>query len=166
MQTAYIQTLIDYNYGEHHKVWHDCIMQLSDDQFYRDTGYSHGSIHADVVHVMSGEWWWISRAQGKSPQANFQPADYPDRPAIRARWDEIEAEVRGFVNDLDEAKLACPVQYTTPQGEVIDNHVWRILLHMLNHGTVHRAEIMAMSHLVGGPTFDISMMRYLYGSRY
>jgi uncharacterized damage-inducible protein DinB len=49
---------------------------------------------------------------------------------------------------------------------VIDNHVWTILLHLCNHGLIHRAEIFAIAHQVGGPTFDLSMMRYLYDGRY
>ena len=166
MKLDYLKTMIDYNYGEHRKVWDGCITQLTDEQFQRDTGYSHGSIHDDVVHVMSAEWWWISRAQGKSPRAGYKAVDFPTRESIRVRWDEIEAEVRGFVDGLDNTTLGNPVQYTTPGGEVIDNYVWHILLHMLNHGTIHRAEIMAMSAMVGGQSFDLSLMRWLYGSRY
>ena len=59
MTPEYIQTLIEYNYAEHHKVWDQCIMQLTDEQFTGDSGYSHGSIHQEVVHVMNGEWWWM-----------------------------------------------------------------------------------------------------------
>ena len=166
MTPEYIKTLIDYNYTEHHKVWDRCIMQLTDAQFTRDSGYSHGSIHQEVVHVMNGEWWWISRAQGQSPQSQPPVETYPTREIIRARWDEIEAEVRRFVDGLNADRLDSPVQYTTPRGEVIDNHVWKILLHLCNHGTIHRAEIMAIAAQIGGPTFDLSFMRYLYGSRY
>src|SRR5690606_6782419 len=166
MNLEAIRTLIDYNYGEHRTVWNDCIMQLTEEQFTRDSRSSHGSIHAEVVHVMNGDWWWIERAQGKSPQSQPKAAEFPTRAIIRARWDEVEAEVRGFVDQLDEAALAAPVQYTTPKGEVIDNHVWKILLHLCNHGTIHRAEILAIAAQMGGPTFDLSFMRYLYGSRY
>ena len=111
MKLDYLKTMIDYNYAEHRKVWANCIMQLTEEQFTRDTGYSHGSIHADVVHVMSGEWWWISRAQGQSPQANYKTADFPTRESIRARWDEIEAEVRGFVAHLLRSDTEhCPIK--------------------------------------------------------
>ena len=166
MSLDYIKTFVEYNYYEHHKVWDDCVMQLTEEQFMRDSGYSHGSIHEQVVHVMNGEWWWISRAQGKSPQRQPGTDEYPTREIIRARWDEIEAEVRGFVNGLDETSFASPVQYTTPKGDVIDNTVWQILLHMLNHCTIHRAEIMAISDMVGGPSFDLSFMRWRTNGRY
>lgn len=166
MSLEIIRSFVDYNYGEHRKVWDLCVMQLSEDQFRQESGYSHGSIHAEMVHVMNAERWWLLRAQGQSPLSQPEIDAYPTRESIRSRWDEIEAEMRAFVDGLDETSLFAPVQYTTPKGEVIDNSVWQILLHLLNHGTIHRAEIMAISHLVGGPTFDISYMRWAYDGRY
>lgn len=165
MTLDYIHTLFEYNYWEHRHVWDDCVMHLSDTQFYQDTGYSHGSIHAELVHVMSGEWWWLARAQGYSHPRSLHTADYPDRDSIRAKWDSIEADVRAFITSLNADGLDRAVRYTTPDGRVVDNHVWKILFHIINHGTIHRAEIMTISHRIGGPSFDLSLMQWLLGGR-
>lgn len=161
-----IRTLLDYHYAEQHKVWQDCILQLEEVQFLYDSHYSHGSIRDSLVHVLNGEWLWLERAQGRSPVTRHDASDFPDRAALGARMDEIEAEVRAFAAGLDDAGLAAPVQYTTAQGERIDNRVWHILLHIPNHGLIHRAEIMALSDRMGGPSFDLSLMRWLYNGRY
>jgi uncharacterized damage-inducible protein DinB len=166
MNLHYLNTLYDYHYWEQRRVWDDCVMQLSETQFMQDSGYSHGSIHAEVVHVMAGEQWWLARAKGESPQVQLQVANFPDRTSIRQQWDQVEAAMRAFISQLDETRLAAPVQYTTPKGEVIDNHVWAILLHVINHGTIHRAEILAIAHRLGGNTFDLSFMRWLKQGRY
>ncbi len=156
-----LRTLYDYHYWELHHVWNDCVMQLSDAQFRQDSGYSHGSIHAEVVHLMNGEWLWLARARGQSPQGDLTPADYPDRAGIRTKWDHIETEMRGFVATMNTDTLEAAVHYTLPQGAQVENHVWKILFHILNHGTIHRAEIMAISHQIGGPSFDLSFMQWL-----
>ncbi len=161
-----VRTLLDYHYAEQHKVWQDCILQLEEVQYIYDMDYSHGSIRDCLVHMLNGEWWWLERARGRSPVTRQPASDFPDRVAVGARMDAIEAEVRAFAGGLDAAGLAAPVQYSTPEGERIDNHVWHILLHIANHGLIHRAEIMAMSARMGGPSFDLSLMRWLYNGRY
>ena len=166
MTPEIIHTLLDYHYAELRKVWQDCVLQLDDQQYFHDLGYSHGSIHECLTHVLHAECWWLARARGRSPRSRLSGSDFPDRMALRARMDEVEAEVRAFAGALDAAGLAAPVQYSTPEGERIDNRVWHILLHIANHGLIHRAEIMAMSHRLGGPSFDLSLMRWLYDGRY
>ncbi len=166
MDLQHLSTLYDYHYWELRRVWDDCVMQLSEAQFQQDSGYSHGSIHAEVVHVMAGEAWWLARAKGESRREQFKIADFPDRASIRQQWDAVESDMREFIQQLDTESLAAPVQYTTPAGDVIDNHVWAILLHVINHGTIHRAEIMAIAHRLGGNTFDLSFMRWLKQGKY
>lgn len=161
-----IGTLLDYHYAELHKVWQDCVMQLDEAQYFHDSGYSHGSIHETMVHVLNAERTWLARARGGAPAQHLTGSDCPDRAALRARLDEVEAEVRAFAGGLDAEALAAPARYTAPTGERIDNRVWHILLHIANHGLIHRAEVMAMSAALGGPSFDLSLMRWLYAGRY
>ncbi|MDE0609452.1 MAG: DinB family protein [Anaerolineaceae bacterium] len=161
-----IRTLLDYHYGEQQKVWQDCVLQLDEAQYLQDSGYSHGSIHETLLHVLNGEWTWLERARGDGAASPRSAADLPDRAALAARLAEVEAEVRAFAGGLDEAGLAAPAPYMSAAGERIDNRVWHILLHIANHGLIHRAEIMAMSARMGGPSFDLSLMRWLYKGRY
>lgn len=166
MTPEIVRTLLDYHYGEQHKVWHNCVLKLEPAQYVYDTQYSHGSIRETLLHVLNGEWTWLERARGRSPVPNFSADDLPQRAALGEKLAEVEAEVRAFAGGLDEAGLAAPAQYVSPAGELIDNRVWHILLHVANHGLIHRAEIMAMSARMGGPSFDLSLMRWLYDGRY
>ena len=160
-----IRTLLDYHYGEQQKVWQDCVQQLDETQYLQDTGYSHGSIHETLLHVLNGEWTWLERARGRPPLRRFSAGDLPGRAELGEKLEEVGAELREFAAGLDEAGLAAPAPYTSAAGEHIDNRVWHILLHIANHGLIHRAEIMAMSARMGGPSFDLSLMRWLYQGR-
>lgn len=161
-----VRTLLDYHYAEQHKVWQQCILKLEPVQYVYNSKYSHGSIRDTLIHVLNGEWAWLERARGRSPAPNFSDADLPERAELGEKLEQVEAEVREFADGLDEAGLAAPAPYVSAAGEHIDNRVWHILLHIANHGLIHRAEIMAMSARMGGPSFDLSLMRWLYDGRY
>ena len=161
-----VRTLLDYHYAEQRKVWQDCVLQLDEQQYIGDTNYAHGSIRETLLHVLNGEWTWLERARGRSPAPRFSTVDLPERAEMGAALDRVGAEVRAFAGGLDETGLAAPARYTSAAGERIDNRVWHILLHIANHGLIHRAEIMALSAGLGGPSFDLSLMRWLYKGRY
>ena len=161
-----VRTLLDYHYAEQHKVWQNCILKLEPGQYTLDTKYSHGSIRDSLIHVLNGERTWLARARGDAAATPHLADDFPDRAALGEGFAEVEAEVRAFASGLDEAGLAAPAPYISAAGEHIDNRVWHILLHIANHGLIHRAEIMSMSAGMGGPSFDLSLMRWLYKGRY
>ncbi|PJF40554.1 MAG: hypothetical protein CUN55_12570 [Phototrophicales bacterium] len=160
MKLDYIRTLYDYNYWAHKRVW-TCVIQLSEEQFQRPLDYSIGSIHAQIVHTMSAEHVWFSRLRGESPQKMFQPEDYPTFDSIRQTWDKIESQVYDYLNQLDEATLASELIYQNTKGQNFSTSIWGILLHVVNHGTDHRAQTLAMIDRVGGPTIDQDLIRYL-----
>jgi uncharacterized damage-inducible protein DinB len=160
MNADTIRMLYDYNYWAHRMVW-DCVTQLSEADFKRNTGYSWGSVHAQVVHTMGAEWIWFSRLQGTSPDSMLQTDDYPDYASIRARWDEIEAEVRAYVNGLTDEQIRGTFTYSTTSGREYTEPALDILLHIVNHGTDHRAQTLAMLHKLGAPTVEQDLIFYL-----
>jgi uncharacterized damage-inducible protein DinB len=157
----HIQTLFDYNYWAHRLVWDKCIMALTDEQFTRSLNYSIGSIHQQVVHVMSAEWMWFTRLQGDSPTVMLAPEAFPTRADVRAKWDDIETWVREYVNGLTAEALATSSTYRTMAGVEYTQNVAETLLHVVNHGTDHRAQILAMLHGMGVPTVAQDLLFYM-----
>lgn len=156
-----LKTLYDYNYWAHRLVWDNSVMALSEHDFVRPLAYSIGSIHNQVVHTMSAEWIWTSRLGGTNPEAMLDPADFPTRAEVRTRWDEIEQEVRTFVNGLTDEDLNRRFTYQTTSGKQYSQSVAEVLLHVVNHGTDHRAQTLAMLHHLGAPTVEQDLIFYL-----
>lgn len=160
MNTASVLTLYDYNYWAHRRVW-GCVEQLSEVQFTQESDYSWGSVHSQVVHTMSAEWIWFSRLKGDSPTGALRNEEYPTRAAIRQKWDAVEQEVRAYLNSLSDADLEGDFTYQTTSGESYTHNRLNILLHVVNHGTDHRAQTLAIIDQVGGPTVEQDLLFYL-----
>ncbi len=159
---AFIKTLFEFNFWENRRVWDLAIMPLTEAQFTQDTGYSWGTLQRECVHVMDGECNWLKRAQSQQPQS-LEFADYPTRERCRARWDTIEQDWQVFLTTLDESTFFGPARFQF-RGKEATRPRWQILFHVLNHGTLHRAEMLKMVAEISGPVdFDLSMMQYLTG---
>ncbi len=164
MNAAHYRRLIDYSYWAHRRVW-DCLMQLSDEQFTRPSDYSIGSLHAQVVHTMSSEDLWLRRLRNEAPKPAFESPDaYPTRAAIRARWDEVEAEWRAFGETLTDDLLEQTFTFRSiTEDKLKTQFIWEGVTQILNHATDHRAQILALIHQVGGATLEQDFIFYVWG---
>lgn len=154
-----IQQHIDYNYWAHQRVW-GCVLKLSDAQFSQPLSYSQGSVQQQLVHMLWAEDVWLSRIVG-APAPTYSAADLPTRAEIRAKWDALEAHMRATVSVLDDAALLRGVRYSNSRGEMFEQSVLQILLHVVNHGTDHRAQTLAMMHTLGAETTEQDLIFYL-----
>lgn len=157
-----IKLLYDYNYAAHKQVW-QCVIKLDEDTYMQPLDYSVGSIHEQVVHTMSAEHAWFSRLNGGAPERLWNGSDFKNRDEVRAKWDEVEQMIRGYINQLDDNKLASTISYPTTSGEEQSTPIIGILMHVVNHGTDHRAQTLAMIDKLGGETLAQDLIFYLRG---
>lgn len=156
-----IRTLFHYNYWAWAQVW-GCVRELTDEQFTRVLNFPWETVHAQVVHVMGGEYVWIERMLGGTPENLFYVKDYPTRESIRRRWDEIEARAFAFLGTLTEDELSGDFTYRNTKGETFTNNRRNILLHVINHSTDHRAQILAMMHFMGARTVEQDLIHFVW----
>jgi uncharacterized damage-inducible protein DinB len=63
MRPDEIRTVFEYGYRAFDKVW-ECVLQMNDERFVQEPGYSRGSIRNQVVHMMDATRRWILRLNG------------------------------------------------------------------------------------------------------
>lgn len=137
-----VRLMWDYNYWGHHYVW-DLITQLSEEDFKRPVEYSIGSVHQQIVHVMWAEEVWFSRIHG-TLQPTYMPEDMPTRERIRQHWDSVEQNWRDYLAALTESDLSREFTVTNSKGDQFVHYVGEVMLHVANHGTDHRAQILRL----------------------
>ena len=146
MRPNEITTLFEYNAWAFERVW-ECICQLSEAQFVEEIDYSTGSIRNITVHMLSAADRWKSRLQGTPlpPHLAFEAFDTLSK--AKAKWDALQAEFLAYVRCLSQEQLDAMVHWELPaRGLALESPCWEILLHVANHATDHRAQILATLH--------------------
>jgi uncharacterized damage-inducible protein DinB len=153
-----VRHVFDYHFAENRSAWGSYIVALSDEQFTQEAAYSHGSVRNQVVHLMDVDEAWFGDLGAVSlPEGPH--TDTLDRDGLRARWDEIERQQRAWLAGLtDEALGRKPIA----EGEDKDLLLWQILLHVANHGTDHRSQLLRQLNDLGVKTVSQDYIFYVY----
>jgi len=168
MQRHQFVELFDYSYWAFDRIW-PAIDKLSDAQFAADLSYSLGSVRNIVVHLISGHRRWLARLQGTPIPPHLRFEDFPSRREVRAEWDKARAEMLEYVGSLSEERLTQPVPHAMPdRGVEAAPQTWKILLHLVNHSTDHRSQILALLNVefaIPTPEHDFIIYLREHGGR-
>jgi uncharacterized damage-inducible protein DinB len=159
MDATAFRQFYDYHFAENRKIWNTYIIPLSDEQFTQNAHYSHGSVRSQIVHLMSVDEAWFSGLRGVEPPQPFPPADLDDREIIRLHWDSVEQNMRAYL-----ANLRSDMLFEKPFAEGEDENLilWQVLLHVVNHGTDHRAQLLRLLNDLGVKTGPQDYIFYVY----
>ena len=149
----------DYHFAENRKVWNG-VTSLSFEQFTQNVNYSHGSVRDQIVHLIDAEEMWFSELRGVQPSEPLPSTDFDDRETIRAYWDNVEQNIRTYLADLrDEMLFDRPIKEPEEDKVLI---VWQVLLHVANHATDHRAQLLRLLNDLGVKTTYQDYIFYVY----
>jgi len=153
-----IQLLYEYDRWANNRVL-QAASTLSLEEFTRDLGGSFRSVRDTLVHIVGGEWGWLTIWKEPSlssafvtdlwerHDALFPPGAFPDVAAVKLRWAEIEREQVEFVNRVTDESLGRMLPIRTTQISLA-----HLMQHMANHSTYHRGQVaLMMRQLAAGP---------------
>lgn len=150
----------NYHLAENRKIWDRYVMPLTPEQFTQAVGYSYGSVRDQIAHLMSVDEVWFSELQGVEPSEPFPPASGDDRKMIRAHWDRVEQSMQAYLAELrDDRLFDTPIKEPEEDKNLI---VWQVLLHVVNHGTDHRAQLLRLLNDLGVQTTSQDYIFYVY----
>jgi uncharacterized damage-inducible protein DinB len=158
MNAEAFRHFFEYHFTENRHLWDSYITKLSLEHFTRPVEYSHGSVRDQILHLISVDDVWFSDLRGAPLPEPLDPADFPDLATIRAYWDGVEQNMRAYLAALRDEMLA-----TRPlSGEDENLLLWQILLHVVNHGTDHRAQLLRVLHDLGLKTVSQDYIFFTY----
>jgi uncharacterized damage-inducible protein DinB len=152
--------LYDYHFTENRTMWDNCVTLLSSEQFTQNVAYSRGSVRDQIIHLVDVDELWFSELRGLQPSEPFPAASFDDRENIRTKWDSVEQRLRDYLAQLrDDMLFDKPIKEPEEDKSLT---VWQVLLHVVNHGTDHRAQLLRLIHDLGVKTTSQDFIFYIY----
>jgi uncharacterized damage-inducible protein DinB len=149
----------NYHFSENRKIW-EHIASLSFEQFTQAVNYSHGPVRDQIIHLIDVEDVWFSELRGVEPLEPLPSSGVDDRDVIRAHWDKVEHNIRVYLASLEDDMLfSKPIKEPEEDKDLI---VWQVLLHVANHATDHRAQLLRVLHDLGVETKSQDYIFYVY----
>jgi uncharacterized damage-inducible protein DinB len=160
VQIQDLKLVYDYNY------WANARMvaagrKLSAEQFAAPAAFPCGNLHGTLLHTLDAEGSWRVRLQHGTEPTDLLDADFPTLDALVTRWRDEEREMRAYLGSLDDERVAGTVRYPIGEGKMRERVLWHCLLHVVNHGTQHRAEAAAILTALGQSPGDVDFTVFL-----
>jgi uncharacterized damage-inducible protein DinB len=123
----------------------DSTRLLADDEYYKERGWSFGSIHKMLLHMLSAQSIWLDRFTGGKPIWLFDEPRLAKRDAIEPQWKQVHERGSRFFAEQTSQSLASAVA-----ADKFARPLWQLAIHLCNHSTYHRGQLNSMIQLAGG----------------
>ncbi|MEQ8910578.1 MAG: DinB family protein [Vicingaceae bacterium] len=119
---------------------------LSPSKLEQELESSFSSIQLTIEHIYDAEVIWLERIEGKS-------IDYwPSKKTGTLSLGEWVAQSETFlvrIMGANEQNLNTLCTYSNTKGEVFQQRVYELIMHVMNHSTFHRGQIVSMLRQLG-----------------
>ncbi|MCY3834389.1 MAG: DinB family protein [Chloroflexi bacterium] len=119
-----------------------------------------GSLRGALVHILDAEQGWFSFLFGTENKGLIDPESFADMAELRARWEQQNKITRRCLDTLQDDDLT-RIHSNERGGNTYDWVLWQALVHVVNHGTQHRAECAALLTGFGHSPGDMDFTLFL-----
>lgn len=159
MNLSDIKTLFDFNAWATDRLM-GVVETLSEEQYTKNMGSSHGGIQGTLVHILASYEMWLLRWMGNPSNKMLSVQDVPTLAAAKKQWSETQQNLANFVNGLTEQDLTEVISYTNTKGESYSTPLGQMMQHLVNHSTYHRGQIVTMLRQLGVKPVNTDMIFY------
>jgi uncharacterized damage-inducible protein DinB len=117
----------------YHDWANDRLLAMLEEAFGAETDLSRAAdtsvraIQETTTHIVSAQWIWRERWEGRSPTAMLAPKDYPTLSALRAAFLTERGRFWSFFESVDEEALRRVIHSTGTNGEPRIFPLWQML---------------------------------------
>jgi uncharacterized damage-inducible protein DinB len=143
-----LQQYAAYNVWANQKIF-DCISKLSDEQINKEIASSFPSIYKTVLHMWVAEdVWWQRLKLTEHIVIAAESFSGPFSELVQ-KLAQQSAEWLQWVNGATETQLSHVFAYQNTKKELFKQPVYEMVLHLFNHGTYHRGQLVTMLRQLG-----------------
>ncbi|HMI53501.1 MAG TPA: DinB family protein [Candidatus Saccharimonadales bacterium] len=166
-----IQLLYEYDRWANSRVL-QAVSTLSVEEFTRDLGGSFGSVRDTLVHIIGGEWGWLTIWKEPSVSSAFvtdlwtrlddllPPNAFPGLAAVQLKWTEVDRDLVEFANRLTNESLQRMLPVCETQISLA-----HLMQHLANHSTYHRGQVALMMRQLAAEPLATDFAMFLMEGR-
>jgi uncharacterized damage-inducible protein DinB len=119
----------------------DAALALPPEDAQKDLGSSHKGVLDTLNHIHMADRAWLYRVLGDTMP---QPSE-----TLQVEWPKIQEGWEKWAAALTDADMTHAIAYKDMKGNMHVSPIWQIVLHLVNHATLHRGQVMAMFRQLG-----------------
>jgi uncharacterized damage-inducible protein DinB len=118
----------------------DAAMALPAEQRERDLGSSHKGVLDTLAHIVFADRIWLHRVL-RTPEAAAE--------AVEVEWPRLWRQWADLAALWTDVELAQVLEYKDLRGAPRDSKLEEIVMHVVNHATLHRGQVLGMLRQLG-----------------
>jgi uncharacterized damage-inducible protein DinB len=122
----------------------EVVRAVPDRDFEKPVGISHSSLLGTLAHILWADWLWFTRV--------VEPMEKPGqtREVLETVWPELQAKWVTWAERAGDVEINGVVEYVSIlDGQIARTPACQIVLHVVNHATLHRGQVMGMLRQTG-----------------
>jgi len=154
MSPAEIRTHLKYSTWASQRVF-EAARKLDPADLTRNVGVSHASILGTLSHIHFADRIWYSRVVDPSEPV-IREADLA---TLEKEWPAVQQKWEAWAERLQDADLGRMIACKSMEGVLYEVAAEKVVLHLVNHDSLHRGQVMGMIRQLGiaPPPTDLMM---------
>jgi uncharacterized damage-inducible protein DinB len=126
----------------------DLINELSDEQINKEIVSSFPSLYKTVKHLMEVEnaWWERLKLVEHPTPSGWFTGNFDE---LSKKWLQLSQQWLDWIKQANELNITHVFAYQNSKKEQFKQPVYEMLLHLFNHQTFHRGQLIMMLRQVG-----------------
>jgi len=126
------------------------MMKLEAAQQEQELASSFSSLKKTILHVWSAEYIWLQRLQLVEHPVWMEEGFQGTAEEACKQWQHTSVLLQQFVEkQFNDAAFSHVLQYYTRKNQSVKSKVGEVLIHVFNHSTYHRGQLVTMLRQMG-----------------
>lgn len=139
----------------------DSVADLTPENLNRDMQTSHSSLWGTLEHTYFADSLWLMRFQGERPTRMDDAPRGTDIASLRRLWAGVQGNLISFAGGLGASDWDRVLEYRFISGAEARSPIYETLLHVVNHGTYHRGQIVTMLRKQGAEPIATDFIHFV-----
>lgn len=148
MIKSYLSDIVKYNLWANKRLG-KLILEIDENLIAKEVPGSFNTLQEMILHMWGAETAWLKRLKGESLEE--WPGKYFEgsREDLVMQWLHRSNELAEFVTNMGDGYFERDCKYKNLKGDDFSTPVPDVIIHLVNHSTYHRGELVTMMHFLG-----------------